>query len=306
MPCPVILQHCPDYADPGLGILLDDMMYAAGFLPALGTHVLVKPNLVGARNALYSTTHPLFVRQVCKVLLEYGVRVTVGDSPSFGSATSVARKSGLQEALRDLPVRLITLGRPKKMTLPSGLSIGISRDALEADAIINLPKLKAHNQMRVSAAVKNLFGCVCGPRKALAHYHHGDAGTTFPRLILEIAETVPARLHLVDAITAMHVQGPIGGKPFDMGLVAASTNMHALDATLYNILGLTPRDVPLWNLAASLRRPGADLCGVSFPERTPQDVDASGFILPERLAPETFRPLRLLRGRLKSLWQRFF
>lgn len=306
MPIPVVLQHCPEYADPQLERMIDDMLYASGFFPATGMRVLVKPNMVGARNAEISNTHPLFVRQVCRVLLKYGAKVTVGDSPSFGTALSVAQRSGLAKALQDLPVRLISLGRPRTIRLPGGVSIGISRDALEADAIVNLPKLKVHNQMRISAAVKNLFGCVCGPRKALAHYRHGDEGNRFPRMILDIAELVPAQLHIVDGIRAMHIKGPIWGESHPLNLVAASTNMHALDATLYNALGLVPTDVPLWHLALSMGRPGADLGGVYFPEKTPQDVDVSGFVIPAELNPETFAPQRLLKGRLKSLWQRFF
>lgn len=306
MPDSILLTHCPEYDASALPELLNNMMLDAGFIPTRGTRVLVKPNMVGARNAGLSNTHPQFIRAACRMLLEHGVTVTVGDSPSFGSARSVARRSGLHLALSDLPVSLVTLCRPERTRLSCGQSIGISRDALETDAIVNLPKLKVHNQMCVTASTKNLFGCVCGARKALTHYHHGDRDGIFPRIILDIAETVPARVHLLDAVTTMHVKGPIWGKPFHLGLVGCSTNMHALDAAVYNILGLTPDEVPLWETARKLGRPGSDLAGAYFPLRTPQDFDATGFVLPEKLDPETFDPMRLAKGRIKSVLQRFF
>ena len=44
--------------------------------------------------------------------------------------------------------------------------IEVSRLVLEADTIINLPKMKTHGQMLLTLGVKNLFGCIVGRRKA--------------------------------------------------------------------------------------------------------------------------------------------
>ncbi|EMG36720.1 hypothetical protein PCS_02415 [Desulfocurvibacter africanus PCS] len=284
------------------GLLLE----AIGFRPAPGSLVLLKPNLVSGTNAGLSTTHPLVVRVACRLVLDYGARVVVADSPAFGSAESVAGQSGLVEALRGLPVKLTTLCNPRRLPLRLGGSLGLASLALEADAILNLPKFKAHNQMRVSAAVKNLFGCVVGCRKAIAHARWGDHGNRFESALMDVAQALlPKTVHLMDSITAMHVRGPMKGEPFPLGMLAASVDGVALDTAMYGLLGLRPQDVPLW--AEALRRgaPGAEPMALAYPLAQPAEFDTTGFVIPACLDAQTFHPYRLIRGRLRSLCARF-
>ena len=49
----------------------------------------------------------------------------------------------------------------------------LSKEAMEADVVINLPKLKSHVQLTMSMGVKNLFGCVPGKMKAWWHMEAG-------------------------------------------------------------------------------------------------------------------------------------
>lgn len=270
-------------------------------LPGGGASVLVKPNLVAPRNAALSCTDPDFVRAACAALLDLGLRPTVADSPAFGTAGRVARAAGLDRALKPLGLTVRSLKRPAPLALSFGRSIGLSRDALEHDVILSLPRLKAHGQMRVTAAVKNLFGCVTGCRKALAHAIIGDAPGLFPSLIVEVMAALPPVLTLLDGRIAMHRSGPIQGDPFALNLLAAAADPVALDTAIYTLLGLRPEQVPLW--AECLRRglPGSDPGDLRYPLDQLQSFDATGFLLPELLDPIVFRPLRLLRGRLKSL-----
>ena len=113
-------------------------------------------------------------------------RVTVADSPAFGTGRIMARLAGLTEALADLPVTVASLDRPQALTLSAGGSIGVSRLALETDHIINAARLKCHDQMGLTLAVKNLFGCVCGFRKSLAHQRLGRDYGLFAGMILDI------------------------------------------------------------------------------------------------------------------------
>lgn len=282
------------------------LLDAIGFAPKSGSLVLVKPNLVSPSNARLSTTHPLVARAACRHALDHGARVVVADSPAFGPAEGVANASGLAEALRGLPVRLATLDRPRKLALSMGGSLGLASLAMEADSILNLPKLKAHNQMRMSAAVKNLFGCVVGCRKAMAHARWGDHGNRFESALMDVAQALlPKCAHLLDGVTAMHVRGPIKGEPCELGLLAASMDGVALDTAVYAMLGLRPEDVPLWAEARRRSLPGADPAGIAYPLLSSGDFDASGFVVPAVLDEQTFHPYRLVRGRIKSLCARF-
>jgi len=272
--------------------------------PPRDARVLIKPNLLTPKKGL-ATTHPLVVRAVCEYFLDYGVSVSVGDSPAFGTAKKVANANGLEEALNGLPVGIINLGRPTKIRLASGISIGISRKAMEKDLIVNVAKLKAHSQLRVTAAVKNFFGCVVGFRKALAHCRYGDMSNLFERLLIEIMQVLPETVSLVDGVTIMQRTGPIDGDPFDLSLLGASLNPVALDTALYNILGLQAKHVPLWLESQKQGLSGAHINELSYPLAQPEEFDISGFSLPSLLKPVTFYPIRFLKGRFKSMFNGF-
>jgi uncharacterized protein (DUF362 family) len=80
---------------------------------------------------------------------------------------------------------------------------------------VNVPKLKAHTQMRVTASVKNLFGCVSGVSKAFLHAQYGDKSrngiVAFPATVVDILGYMPKMTTLLDGVEAMHVRRPSGG-----------------------------------------------------------------------------------------------
>ncbi|MFH1913343.1 MAG: DUF362 domain-containing protein [Pseudomonadota bacterium] len=304
-PKPIVaMTQVPGYAPAQLDESVARLLEASGLALATGAHVLVKPNLVAARGARHSTTHPEVVRAVCAYLLDCGARVTVADSPAFGPASQVARASGLADALAGLGLKVAGMTRPVPLPLTRGGHIGISRDALEAQAIINLPKLKVHCQMVMTGAVKNLFGCVVGFRKAVAHHTMGDDPRTFTSMLMDVYAALPRTHHLMDGVEALHRDGPTGGDPFRLGLLAASDNGVALDTAAYTVLGLEPGQVPLWQEAVTRNMGGADPHGLAYPLDTPERFDATGFAMaPE--SPIKFEPVRLLKGRVRSLLKHF-
>ena len=302
---PVALLRQAAYDRTAMQDAVERVLTACGLDFARGERVLVKPNLVSRTNAGLSCTHPEVVRAVCAHLLDCGARPTVADSPAFGSAGRVASACGLTEALNGLGLRVATLDRPAPLRLSDGGCIGLSRRALDAERIISVAKLKAHGQFRVTASTKNLFGAVCGCRKALAHVRLGDTPGRMERLVLDVRRALPPAVGLVDGITALHRGGPIHGAPFFLGLLGCSPDTLALDAALYGVLGLTPAQVPLWAEAQAQRLPGADPLAARFVLEEPAAFDARGFEVLAQLDPMRFEPLRFVRGRLKSLLDSF-
>lgn len=307
---PVALLRQPDYDPAALRRAVERLFSALPPISWRGQAVLVKPNLVSRTNARLSCTRPEVARAVCEHLLDHGARPFLADSPAFGSAERVAAAAGYPEALRGLNLRVASLRRPVALTLPedagggSTRTIGVARAALEADRILSLAKVKAHGQFRATASTKNLFGCVCGCRKALAHMRLGDHPQRMEGMILALRAALPPALGLADGIEAMHRGGPIHGRPFALGLLGASPDTLALDAALFSLLGLSPGDVPLWNLALGRGLPGADPALARFPLEAPPDFDATGFEVQPTLDPMRFEPLRFVRGRMKSLLHR--
>ena len=298
---PVALTRCAAYEPERLAESVQVCWEALGRTFRPGEVVLVKPNLVTARQAHLSCTHPQVVRAVCLLLLDHGVQVRVGDSPAFGTAGQVARAAGLTEALADLPVPVVNLNHPVPRRLAGGIQVGLSRHVLEAGLLLNLPRLKAHSQLVVTAASKNLFGCVSGMRKALAHMRHGQ-GDDLAGLILDLQALLPSVTNLLDAVTAMHVSGPASGSPCDLGLLAASDNAVALDSALYAALGLVPDQVPLWREARRRNLPGHHAAQLSFPLLAPADLDLSLFQTPSRLNPISFHPWQVVKSVCRRAW----
>ncbi|WP_419785158.1 DUF362 domain-containing protein [Pseudodesulfovibrio sp.] len=300
MTIPVALAFIPDYAAPGLDRSVARVLEAAEISVTPGTRVLVKPNLVHATNAANCTTHPEVVRAACVWLLDHGATVSVADSPGYGPAHRVARASGLEAALRPLGIKINTLGDPVRLSLSDGTGIGVSRHALEADMLLNMPKLKAHGQMVMSGAVKNLFGCVVGCRKALAHSRMGHDPQRFRAIILDVCLALPQAVHLMDGIRVLHKDGPVRGEAFPLGLLGAARNGVALDTAAYSIFGLGPDAMPLWAEASDRQLEGSAPHVIRYPLEAPTSFNTTGF---EYAAPKelSFAPLRLLRGRMKSL-----
>lgn len=306
MPIPVLLARCDRYDAGLLKTLAGELLSQLDALPRPGQTVLVKPNMISARNAGLSNTSLEVVRAVCEICLDCGARVRVGDSPSCGTAPAIARSSGLAQALRPLGVRVVSLGRPRPLALASGRTIGLSADAAEAELLLNLPRLKAHCQVGVTAAVKNHFGCVVGFRKAWAHTAYGHCPRTFAAMLVEVAAALPRSVSLLDGVRAMHGTGPTGGQPYDLGLLAAARDAHALDTAMYAVVNASPATTPVWDAALRRGLPGAKADNLVYPRLSPQDFPAPGFVLPGQLMSLSFDPLRLAKGRLRSLCARFW
>lgn len=294
---------CRGYQEHLLSPALTRLFDAVGPSGLGGANVLVKPNLVSARKGALACSEPAFVAGVCQALFDAGARITVADSPAFGTAAGVARKCGLARALDPLDLHVETLDKPVRLDLASGGCIGVSGRALDADLIVNVPRLKAHCQMRVTACVKNLFGCVPGMRKAVAHHRLGERGKRFEAMILDVHESLPPVFSILDGITAMHVTGPSGGKPLALGFLAAGESV-AVDTAVYGMLDLTPERVALWREARKRDLPGALAEDLGYPLARPGDFDCSAFVVPDQLDPVSFNPWRLATGAIKRFKER--
>jgi Pyruvate/2-oxoacid:ferredoxin oxidoreductase delta subunit len=120
----------------------------------------------------------------------------------------------------------------------------IIRPVLDADFIINCPKLKTHGLTVMSGGVKNLFGCVPGLQKPEQHCLHPSV-EGFSEMLLSLAETVRLDLTVMDAVDCMEGNGPGGGKVRVMNCTLASRDVYALDEAAATLMALNPQMAPL-------------------------------------------------------------
>lgn len=302
----IAITECKTYNSQDLTTqLIEKLFKAAEIPPPSKTSVLVKPNLL-APDPLLAVTNPILIEKVCRFLLDHDNRVMVGDSPAFSSPIKIAEKIGLNNLLKSISVEVKELNEPVSKKLGTGVTIGISRKALEAEYIVNIPKMKAHCQMGITGGVKNMFGVVTGFRKALVHYRYGDSKNLFSSIIVDIAESLAPSCNILDAVTAMHITGPKDGKPYHLNMLAASSTPFALDTALYETLNLASGDKRFSIRNEAIRRSRPDALGENmlYTIREPDHFDTDSFQLPQILTPETFNPIKLFKGRVKSLLMR--
>jgi len=259
-----------------------------------GTAVLLKPNLISSRASKLACSEAMFVRGVAEWFVDHGARVEIGDSPSFGSAEQVINKMGIGAALEGLNIGIVEFKSPREHHLTHGVKVGIAEEALGCDLLVNLPRIKAHSQMYVTIAVKNLFGIVCGMRKAMCHMKNGLSHRKFGDLMLDLATVLPQSVSLVDGIQVMSKRGPIRGELLDLGCLCAGKDPVAVDTMLLSLLELDHKKSPVWRAAAARAFPGAKIDAIEHIGVPPESFSGSGFLAPSILNPVPFNPFRFM------------
>jgi uncharacterized protein (DUF362 family)/Pyruvate/2-oxoacid:ferredoxin oxidoreductase delta subunit len=220
-----------------------------------GERVLIKPNLLKAcRPEEAVTTHPEIVRAVIRLVQSAGAEAVVGDSPGMGDLRKVCEKAGILDVLREEGAVLAEPDEVVQVKNPGRFQrFEISRLAYEADAIINLPKLKTHGMTVLTGAVKNLFGCIPGKRKVQWHLNTGVNHGHFMTMLVELCALLKPRLTIMDAIVGMEGNGPGSGDPRKIGVVLAGQDPVAVDTVSSALVGVEPARLPVLRAAASMR-----------------------------------------------------
>jgi uncharacterized protein (DUF362 family) len=268
-----------------------------------GDKVLIKPNMIAPKSADCAVqTDPAVIIELAKILLDFGAKSFVADSPAWADATACAQALGIVEPLKKLGVPIKQLSRPVKRTLEhSGTKIGISSVALEADRIINLPKLKTHQQLVATIAVKNIFGCVSGKAKAAWHYRKGATFDDFCTMLIDIYKLLGPVVTIIDAVVAMEGPGPINGNPKKIGWLVASADPMAAEIVCCDLIGIWPEQLPLIRTAKKISfgctdRQNIQIVGDSLP------VDRPVKLVPAEQTPLRFTPVRIVKSVLRQIF----
>jgi uncharacterized protein (DUF362 family)/NAD-dependent dihydropyrimidine dehydrogenase PreA subunit len=212
-----------------------------------GERLVLKPNLLaGVDPEEAVTTHPAVLEAAVRLFRDGGAEVSFGDSPGLESPARAAERAGLTEAGRRGGADFADFSTGGRMeSAGGGLVSGfpIAQPLHTCDGLVNLPKMKTHQLTRITGAVKNLFGCISGKRKALYHVQFQDV-MAFSTLLVELALRLRPRLHIMDGIVAMEGNGPRGGDPRPLEVLILSEDPVAVDATFCRLVAMDPAFVP--------------------------------------------------------------
>jgi uncharacterized protein (DUF362 family)/NAD-dependent dihydropyrimidine dehydrogenase PreA subunit len=224
------------------------LFHDAGLEKVSGKRVFVKPNMLrSARPDECVVTHPEIIAETVSFLLDAGADVIVGDNPAPNKRCNglmVAEQCGFLDASHGC---FRNIGRyPQRVKRPRTIlkEVYVSREIMDCDVLVSLPKFKSHQLTTMSIAVKNQFGIIPGALKPYIHSRFPKI-TDFSRVLLEIYNIKPPDLTIVDCINI--IDG--SGRRFTPNKIIGGTNGHAIDYTCALMAGINPYRVPTLAIA---------------------------------------------------------
>ncbi|MBI5458777.1 DUF362 domain-containing protein [Methanobacterium sp.] len=270
-----------------------------------GDTVLLKPNLLQAKPPEeYITTHPVLVEAVINLVRDAGGMPQVGDSPGAfdRDIERYWKVTGLTEVCKRLDVELVnfeTAGSYHKTR--NGRDYHIAKPVLDADLLINLPKIKTHGLTVFTCAIKNLYGTVPGFTK-VEYHKQAPKPSEFAARVVDIFAVNQPCLHIVDGVVGMEGSGPSAGDPRKLGMILAGTDGVALDSFITHTLGRNPLEVPTNSIAYEQGLGESDIKMINVIGEAPV-VD--NFKWPPKLSSTLeIIPGPLARGLMKFWWTR--
>lgn len=208
--------------------------------------VIIKPNLCYYWNASTGeTTDGRVVSAIINFLrnkIGQNVDITVAEADASAMKTKFAFDIlGYTELCRKNNVKLLNLseGKISDMTVKVNggeITLPFNDDLLNADLIVNVPKLKTHNFVGMTCSLKNIFGAIAKPRKF--SYHKNINNT-----IVAANKIVKPQINVVDGLIVR------GSHPTKLGVVLAGDNALSTDFIAARIMSFNPRRVPHLSLA---------------------------------------------------------
>ncbi len=221
-----------------------------------GKRVLIKPNLsfLGSQS-----TNPGVVRSLAAMALEAGAgEVTIGEGMlgMTGPRPEHFERTGYKKIARELGLKLKNLNEDEavRVEIPGARvakKVIVSRSALEADILINVPIMKTHFLASVTLGMKNLKGCLIGHEKGRFHI------IGLHRAIADLNLLLKPRLTLIDATVAGEGMGPHWGNDIRLDLVLAGDDPFATDVAGAAVMGYRAEEVDHLRLFA--RKEGRSL-----------------------------------------------
>ena len=201
-----------------------------------GCSVLLKPNLVFAEPNP-CTTAPDFLKAVIQACFDAGAgKVTIGERAAFHQSTrTISKKLGIDKLASKSGAELVFFDEKKWQSVNLNLQyvkrITLPEEIDKHDVLITLPCLKTHRLARFTMALKNTIGLI-HPMEMPTLMFLGNLEAK----IAEINTAVWPDLTIMDGRKCFVTEGPDVGQIKRPGLILASGDRVAIDATGVNIL----------------------------------------------------------------------
>lgn len=208
--------------------------------------VVIKPNLCYYWDySTGETTDPRTVSAVVDFIrdcLGKDVSIIVAEADASAMKTKYAFKAlGYEDLSRTKNVQLVNLSNgnvvdAKVKVEKEEFVLPINALLLNADLVINMPKIKTHEVIGFTCALKNMFGAIAKPRKYAYHKR-------LSHVIVAANKLMRSDVTIVDGIIAR------GSCPRKLGVIIAGDNPLATDFVAAEIAGFNPRRIRYLKMA---------------------------------------------------------
>jgi uncharacterized protein (DUF362 family) len=250
----VTVLRCAAYGQQLYGVVREMLQDQAP--KVTGKHVVLKPNLVEFDAERPINTHALFVHATLEGFRALGAAsVRIAEGPGHRrDALDLADAAGYFETIPRFEDLFVDLNQDETERIPLANArsrlreLYLPKTLLGADLVVSLAKLKTHHWVGATLTMKNFFGTVPGgvygwPKNILHWSGLQECIADLPRLF-------PRHFGMVDGVVGMEGNGPIQGSAKAAGIVAASHDLVALDATCCRIMGIDPQRLSYLELTA--------------------------------------------------------
>jgi len=239
--------------------------------------VMIKPNLIGGIKPEHAeTTHPAVIEAIVRICKETGASVKVGEQTGWHGDPEMAFEiSGIKDAAIRGGADLCNwdVDEYVDVKVPNARSCGVlklPKSLVEADVIINVPKMKINMQQVVTLGVKSWIGAVHTTQRTFFHKTSLDAAW----LSVDVLKALGARhkLNILDGIEGIEGNGPHGGCITKPGVILASSDVAAFNAVSSVIMGFHPLESPATQVAMKDGLGTADLREIEVLGKTIEEV----------------------------------
>lgn len=224
-----------------------------------GDKVILKPNLVAPRHfSSGATTNVYIMEEIIKEIKDLGGIPCIAESPGieYDSYVTLA-VSGIRDVAKEYGVRIIDLEKEERriIKIPNGVilkSIALPACVVDADLIINVPKIKTHILTTVTLGLKNFMGLLDPKSRKRIHIYGLDHG------IVDLFVSLMSKriLTVADGVVTMDRNGAVYGDKKRLGVIVTGDNVVATDFVCCRIMGIDPLSIGHLRLANEIQDAG--------------------------------------------------
>ena len=267
----VIIKKCNEYNFELVKNKVDEIFIQSNLYEKINenTNIFIKLNLVGPFDAnLGITTHPIVVKAVLDLLKDKTKNIIIGDNPATRDQVITLKKCGIYEVIKEYDCKILEQTIFTKITNSNPQiysDFEVSKQMIDADVLINIPKLKTHTLAYMTVAEKNFFGLIYGLNKSAWHVkannplHFGNAINDLYGALLESYKDKTI-FHLCDGILGLEGEGPSSaGDPKYANCLLGSYDAISLDRVACELVKLDPCKIYITNIGGERNYGEADI-----------------------------------------------